>query len=53
MMKDKYCDTCGKKFPPQHSTGNKDVDEMLREVTTCTDCLKSKIKQLMREEKCL
>ena len=43
MRTNKYCDDCGKKFPPQHSTGDKDVDNLLASVSTCSDCLKKKL----------
>ena len=49
-MKNKYCEICGKKFPPQHSTGYKDVDEALAEVTKCTECLINLIKEVMTED---
>ena len=49
-MKDKYCEICGKKFPPQHSTGYKDVDKMLAEVTKCTKCLIKLIKEVMTKD---
>ena len=49
-LKDKYCDTCGKKFPPQHPTGFKDVDKLLAGVTTCTECLIIKIKELTKDK---
>ena len=43
MTTNEYCDDCEKKFPPQHSTGYKDVDDLLAGVTTCSDCLKKKL----------